>query len=127
MEALSFEETEVTGKPGDGGVDVQGELDVSNLAKVKLFVQAKRYKIGHNVSVRDVRQFRSAIPKDGQGAFITTSDYPVSAKDVALEPNFPRIGLINGRQLVDLLVLNWNSIPKDFQDRLGLKQGLVLQ
>ena len=127
LEALSFEETEVTGKPGDGGVDVQGELDVSNLAKVKLFVQAKRYKIGHNVSVRDVRQFRSAIPKDGQGAFITTSDYPVSAKDVALEPNFPRIGLINGRQLVDLLVLNWNSIPKDFQDRLGLKQGLVLQ
>ena len=127
LEALGFEEAEVTGKPGDGGVDVRGELDVSNLAKVKLFVQAKRYKIGHNVSVRDVRQFRSAIPKDGQGAFITTSDYPASAKDVALDPNFPRISLINGRQLVDLLIDRWEYIPEEFRDKLMLKRGLVRQ
>ena len=127
LEALGFEETEVTGKPGDGGVDVRGELDVSNLAKVKLFVQAKRYKIGHNVSVSEVRQFRSAIPNDGQGAFITTSAYPAKASEIALEPGFPRIGLINGRQLVDLLIDRWDSIPKEFRDGLGLNKGLVLQ
>ena len=127
LEALGFEETEVVGKPGDGGVDVRGELDISNLAKIKLFVQAKRYKIGHKVSVRVVRQFRSAIPNDGQGAFITTSDYPAGAKDVALESGFPRIGLINGRQLVDLLIQHWDSIDEEFRDRLGLKRGLVLQ
>ena len=45
--------------------------------------------------------------------------------DVALEPGFPRIGLINGRQLVDLLVEHWSDIPQEFQERLGLKPGLV--
>ena len=126
LQAIGFEGMEVTGKPGDGGVDVTGELDVFNLAKVRLVVQAKRYKVGHNVSAREVRQFRAAIPDDGQGAFITTSDYPAKAKEIALEPKFKRIGLVNGRQLVDLLVLHWNSIPNDFQEKLGLKQGLVL-
>ena len=127
LSALGFESTEVTGKPGDGGVDVRGVLDVSNLAKVKLFVQAKRYKSGHKVTVKEVRQFRSAIPNDGQGAFITTSDFPARAREVAVETGFPRIGLINGRQLVDLLVIHWDSIPEEFQARLGLKRGLVLQ
>ena len=36
LEALGFEETEVTGQPGDGGVDVIGEFNVANLARVKL-------------------------------------------------------------------------------------------
>lgn len=126
LAALGFEGTEVTGKSWDGGVDVRGELDVSNLARIKLFVQAKRYKIGHNVSVSEVRQFRSAIPNDGQGAFITTSDFPAQAREVAIQSGFPRIGLINGRQLVDLLVIYWDSISQEYQERLGLERGLVL-
>jgi restriction system protein len=46
LTALGFEGSEVTGKAGDGGVDAIGELNVANLAKVKVFVQAKRYKLG---------------------------------------------------------------------------------
>ena len=42
-----------------------------------------------------------------------------------LRSGFPRIGLINGRQLVDLLVEHWGDIPPEFQERLGLKPGLV--
>lgn len=126
LTALGFEGSEVTGKVGDGGVDASGELNVANLAKVRLFVQAKRYKIGSRVSANTVRALRQAIPRDGQGAFITTADFDRKASDVALDPNFPRIGLINGRQLVDLLVEHWNEIPSEFQERLGLKPGLVL-
>ena len=125
LTALGFEGSEVTGKTGDGGVDATGELNVANLAKVKVFVQAKRYKLGSKVSAGVVRQLRQAIPFGGQGAFITTADYQGAASDVALEPGFPRIGLINGSQLVDLLIEHWNDIPKEFQDRLGLKPGLV--
>ena len=73
----------------------------------------------------DVRQLRQAIPFGGQGAFITTADYQAGAFDVALEAGFPRIGLINGHQLVDLLVEHWNDIPEEFRDRLSLKPGLV--
>ena len=125
LTALGFEGSKVTGKTGDGGVDATGELNVANLAKVKLFVQAKRYKQGSKIAANVVKQLRQAIPRDGQGAFITTADYQPAAHEVALDPNFPRIGLVNGRQLVDLLVEHWNDIPSEFQERLGLKPGLV--
>src|SRR5690606_18669771 len=111
LTALGFEGSEVIGKTGDGGVDATGELNVANLAKVKVFVQAKRYKLGAKVSANTVRQLRQAIPFGGQGAFITTADFQNAAADVALEPGFPRIGLINGRQLVDLLIEHWGDIP----------------
>lgn len=126
LTALGFEGSEVTGKTGDGGVDVKGELDVSGLAKIRLFVQAKRYKPGSKISASVVKQLRAAIPSGGQGAFITTSDYQAAAAAIAIEPGFPRIGLINGNQLVDLLVEHWDDIPEEFRDKLGLKQGLVL-
>ncbi len=125
LTALGFEGSEVTGKTGDGGVDATGELNVANLAKVKLFVQAKRYKLGAKVSANTVRQLRQAIPFGGQGAFMTTADYQAAAADMALEAGFPRIGLINGRQLVDLLIEHWSEIPPEFRERLGLKPGLV--
>jgi predicted Mrr-cat superfamily restriction endonuclease len=125
LTALGFEGSEVTGKTGDGGVDATGELNVAGLAKVKVFVQAKRYKLGSKVNAGVVKQLRQAIPFGGQGAFITTADYQTAAAEVALEAGFPRIGLINGRQLVDLLIEHWGDIPPEFQQRLGLKPGLV--
>ncbi len=125
LTALGFEGSEVTGKTGDGGVDATGELNVAGLAKVKVFVQAKRFKLGAKVNANTVKQLRQAIPFGGQGAFITTADYQKAAAEVALEAGFPRIGLINGRQLVDLLIEHWGDIPPEFQERLGLKPGLV--
>ncbi len=125
LTGLGFEGSEVVGKTGDGGVDATGELNVANLAKVKVFVQAKRYKLGSKVNANTVRQLRQAIPFGGQGAFITTADYQAAAAEIALEAGFPRIGLINGRQLVDLLIEHWGDIPQEFRERLGLKPGLV--
>ncbi len=126
LTALGFEGSEVVGKSGDGGVDATGELDVAGLARMKLFVQAKRYKLESRIAASTVRQLRQAIPFGGQGAFITTADFQKQALQIAIEPGFPRIGLINGRQLVDLLVEHWDDIPGEFRERLGLKRGLVL-
>jgi restriction system protein len=126
LTALGFEGSEVTGKTGDGGVDATGELNIANLAKVKVFVQAKRCKLGSKVAANVVKRLRASIPSNGQGAFITTAEFQSAASDVALQQGFPRIGLINGHQLVDLLVEHWSDIPSEFQDRLGLKPGLVL-
>ena len=125
LTALGFEGSEVIGKPGDGGVDATGELNVSNLAKVKVFVQAKRYKLGTRITASTVKQLRQAIPFGGQGAFITTADFQNNAHEVALESGFPRIGLVNGRQLVDLLVEHWEDIPSEFRELLDLRPGLV--
>lgn len=126
LTALGFDGSEVIGKTGDGGVDATGELDVSNLAKVKIFVQVKRYKRGTTIPASTVRQLRQAIPFGGQGAFITTASFQKKALEVALETGFPRIGLVDGSQLVDLLIEHWKAIPGEFQTLLGLKPGLVL-
>ncbi len=126
LAALGFEGTEHTGKTGDGGVDATGELNVGNLAKVKIFVQVKRYKLGSKIKGNTVKALRQSIPSGGQGAFITTAEFQSDANEVALEPNFPRIGLVNGPQLVDLLIEHWSDIPEDFKNKLGLKPGLVL-
>jgi restriction endonuclease Mrr len=125
LAALGFEGSEHTGKTGDGGVDATGELNVANLAKVKIYVQVKRYKLGSKINASTVRALRQSIPSGGQGAFITTADFQNAASDVALEMGFPRIGLVNGRQLVDLLIEHWADIPQEFKEKLGLKLGLV--
>jgi restriction system protein len=125
LNALGFEGSEHKGKVGDGGVDATGELNVSNMAKIKLFVQAKRYKLGSRISPNIVKALRANIPAGGQGAFITTADFQKQAKEIAVEQGFPRIGLINGEQLVDILAEHWNDIPLEFKDKLGLKIGLV--
>jgi len=125
LTALGFEAAENIGKVGDGGVDVTGELNVSNMAKIKLFVQAKRYKLGAHINTNIVKALRSNIPSGGQGAFITTADYQKTAKEIAVEQGFPRIGLINGEQLVDILTEHWEALPDEFREKLGLKIGLV--
>ncbi len=125
LNALGFEGSEHKGKVGDGGVDATGELNVANMAKIKLFVQAKRYKRDSRISANVVKALRANIPAGGQGAFITTADFQKQAKDIAVEQGFPRIGLINGEQLVDILADHWNDIPVEFQEKLSLKVGLV--
>lgn len=126
LSALGFEGTQHTGRVGDGGVDATGELDVSGLAKIKLFVQAKRFKLGARISHNVVKLLRANIPQGGQGAFITTADFQSKAYEIASEANFPRIGLINGEKLVDILAEHWDDIPVEFKDKLGLKVGLVV-
>lgn len=125
LNALGFEGSEHTGKVGDGGVDATGELNVANMAKIKLFVQAKRYKLGSRISANVVKALRANIPSGGQGAFITTAGFQKKAKEIAIESGFPRIGLIDGEQLVDILAEYWNDIPNDFKDKLELKTGLI--
>lgn len=125
LNALGFEGSEHKGKVGDGGVDATGELNIANMAKIKIFVQAKRYRRDSRISANVVKALRANIPAGGQGAFITTADFQKQAKNIAVEQGFPRIGLINGEQLVDILAEHWNDIPNDFKEKLSLKVGLV--
>lgn len=126
LTALGFE-AEHVGKVGDNGLDAKGELDIANMAKVRLFVQAKRYKLGSRINASTVQSLRQIIPSGAQGTFITTSDFQKKALEIAVEPGFPRIGTINGKQLVDILSDVWEDIPDEFRAKLGLKRGLVLE
>ena len=125
LRAIGFK-AEVTGKTGDGGIDVRGEFSVSSLHTLRMFLQVKRWKHA-KVSAPVVTSLRGAIPDDGQGAIITTSSYTRTAVDAAEAPGFKSIRLIDGHQLVDMLVEHWNSEHiAEFHEQLGLKPGLVL-
>ena len=62
LRTLGFE-AQHTGKVGDQGVDVEGVLDVFNIAQVKLYVQVKRYKRGNHIPPRTVMALRQNIPQ----------------------------------------------------------------
>ena len=125
LSAMGFEKVEVTKRSGDGGIDVIGVLHVSTLAQVQLFVQVKRYQPQNRINKAEVENVRRGIPFGGQGAFITTSDFAKGAVSAATASGFPHIGLINGSQLMDLILDHWTNIPDEFRDRLDLKPGLV--
>ena len=110
--ALGFDEEtiEVTSYTSDGGVDVRGLLRAGGVAEVNAAVQAKRWK--RNVRAPIVRNLRGSLKVHEQGIIITTSDFSPGARSEVIEAAKTRIGLINGDQLLDLLI----------QHRIGIQE-----
>ena len=122
--AMGFEDTEVSPPGKDGGIDVKGQVSVPGLVTVRVFVQVKRYKAGKKISANTVKNLRASIPMNAQGAFVTTAGYTKRAFSVASEAGFPPISLIDGHQLVDLIIQYRDNFSKDFLEKLGL--GFIL-
>ena len=102
--ALGFEEVEVTGRTNDGGIDVRGTLVVGDAISTRLAVQVKRWKT--NIQSPVVQQVRGSLGTHEQGLIITTSDFSKGARDEAVRANATPVGLMDGTQLVKLLVEN---------------------
>jgi restriction system protein len=124
LTAIGFE-AEKTGKTGDGGVDVEGTLTIYGFASIDLRVQVKRYKLTNKIGHQDIKQFRASVPEKAQGAFVTTSGYTKQARGEAEREGFKRIGLLDGRQLVDILTEEYDRLPSGVRERLGLRRALV--
>lgn len=104
LDAIGFEEIEVTGRSGDGGIDVRGTLVVGEVIRTKMAVQVKRWK--HNVQAPVVQQVRGSLGTHDHGLIITTSDFSAGAREEAERPNAVPVALMNGEQLVNLLLEN---------------------
>ena len=125
---LGFEDVEITKRSHDGGIDVRGTLIVADSIHIKMAVQAKKWKIKNNVQAPTVQQVRGSLGAHEQGLIITTSDFSSGAIKEAAQPNKTPIALINGKQLV-LLLMEHNigvkcSIQKLFdmdEDSLPIK------
>jgi len=102
--ALGFEQVEVTARSNDGGIDVRGTLVVGDVIRTRLAVQVKRWK--NNVQAPVVQQVRGSLGTHEQGLIITTSDFSKGAREEATRANATPVGLMNGEQLVDLLIQN---------------------
>ncbi len=101
------------GKTGDNGVD--GVIDQDPLGVDQIYIQAKRYAEGNNVSAGDIRDFFGALnlQKAQKGIFITTSNFTASAIETAQNLG-TRIVLINGTELAKLM-LRYNIGSRDEQ------------
>ncbi len=99
---MGFESIEVTQRGKDGGIDVRGTLLISDAIRIKMAVQAKRWR--KNVQSPTVTTVRGSLGAHEQGLIITTSDFSAGARKEANEPAKTPIGLMNGKQLVGLLM-----------------------
>jgi len=102
LTVIGFENVMVTAASGDGGIDVRGTLVVGDVIRTRMAVQVKRWK--RNVQAPVVQQVRGSLGAHEQGLIITTSDFSAGARSEAARPDATPVALMNGEQLVTLLI-----------------------
>ena len=65
-------------------------------------VQAKRWQ--NNVQANTVREVRGSLGAHEQGLIITTSSFSKGARDEAMRSDASPVALMDGENLIDLLV-----------------------
>ena len=101
LSGMGFEDVEVTNISGDGGIDLRGTLVVGDTVRIRMAVQAKRWK--SNVQAPEVQRVRGSLGVHEQGMIVTTSDFSRGAKDEALRPDAAPVALMDGEQFAALL------------------------
>ena len=120
---MGFETVEVTKLSGDGGIDVRGTLVVGEAVRIKMAVQAKRWK--NNVQAPVVQQVRGSLGAHEQGLIITTSDFTPGAVKEAAQPDKTPIALMNGEQLVMLLMEHDIGVLRSTPDLFELDEDTL--
>ena len=116
---MGFSSAEQTQYTRDHGVDVRGTLIVHESINIKLAVQAKRWK--DTVAAPVVQALRGSLKTDERGLIVTTSNFSDGAKKEAARTDaHAPIDLINGKQLVDLLVAYNLGVTKNRYQLLQL-------
>ena len=99
--AMGFEDVEVSSPSNDGGSDVRGTLVVGDAVRIRMAVQAKRWK--QNMQAPVVQQVRGSLGAHEQGMIITTSDFSNGAQTEASRPDAAPVALMNGERFAALL------------------------
>ena len=96
-----FQNVNVTGRSGDGGIDGEGILEINPLLSLKVIFQCKRYQ--GSVGAGMIRDFRGAmIGRADKGIVITTGTFTMDAKKEAIRDGADPIELIDGEKLVQM-------------------------
>lgn len=103
MQRRGFVQVTVTGKSGDGGIDLNAYVEESNefFAGTHVQVQAKRWR--HAVGSIELNHFRGALSTTAKGVFVTTSHFTRAALTEARHPTKPCITLMDGIRLASLV------------------------
>jgi restriction system protein len=109
LHAMGYGDTEDDlehlGGSGDGGVD--GLIRQDKLGLDQIYIQAKRYESG-TIGRPDIQRFVGALSGKGatRGVFITTSKFSEEARQYVVALPGQKVVLIDGRQLVSLMIQN---------------------
>ena len=103
LQAAGFQDVEVTGRSGDGGIDGIGTYRPADLISFHTAFQCKRYQ--GSVSASAVRDFRgSFIGRSERGIIMTTGAFTNSAKEEAARPGANVVDLVDGDSFCRLLL-----------------------
>jgi restriction system protein len=100
--SMGLETVEVSGGSGDGGIDVRGVMVTGDVIRTRMAVQVKHWK--KTVEPAVVREVRGSLGTHEQGLIITSSTFSKSARQEAERGNATPVGLMDGEQLVTLLI-----------------------
>jgi len=111
LEAMGYDNVEVTKESGDRGVDVVATIEFGITTIVEV-VQVKRHQ--GNIQRPVLDQLRGALPyhKAIRGTIITLGGFSQGCLEAALFPGAAPIGLIDGDKLLDLLIEHEIGIHK---------------
>ena len=118
---LNFEKVAVTPISKDGGIDVRGTLVVGDVIHTRMAVHVKRWK--KNVQRQEVQQLRGSLGAHEQGLIITTSDFSPNAREEAARSDATPVALMNGEQLVGLLVENGIGVRRTSHELIEMGEG----
>lgn len=118
LTAMGFDLVSVTPLNNDGGIDVRGTLVVDETIRIRMAVQVKRWRA--NVQSPVVQQVRGSLGAHEQGLIITTSDFSSGARAEAERADATPVALMNGEQLVNLLIENDICIRRTNHDLIEL-------
>ena len=101
---MGFQEVSRTRLSGDGGIDVRGTMGMvgSGAISTRFAIQVKRWK--RNVQAPTVREVRGSLGTHEQGCIVTTSGFSQGAKDDAQKSDSVPISLIDGKELLNLML-----------------------
>lgn len=99
MSCSGFMNIAVSGKSGDGGIDLNAVADNSNIfySGTHVQVQAKRWR--HSVGNVEINHFRGSVSPRAKGIFITTGVFTPAAIRESVHEHKPTISLIDGLHL----------------------------
>jgi restriction system protein len=102
LREVGFEEVEVRGRSGDGGIDGVGILRINPVLSDRVVFQCKRYS--SSVPSKEVRDFRGAMQGRAQrGIFLATSKFTADATREAMREGVPPIDLVDIDGMIALL------------------------
>jgi len=114
LEAMDYEDVEVTKQSGDKGIDVVANFQFG-ITRIREVVQVKRWQ--DSITRPTIDQLRGALPYHQalRGAIITLGHFSKGCTEAALYPGAAPITLIDGDMLVDLLLKHEVGVGKQNQ------------